>query len=176
MGYYDFITSGGGTVDWKGGDGYGIGLIAEYAWNNYIALQSGIWYEVSYIDLRMEGSETIEARTEHWVIPFYVIASYSFDRFSVGVLAGLSFMHIRKSEFNGNMGNYSNIEVTQYLNYDMYGAAGGVQCKIGITRFIDVFAQGIAEIYANRFITKTQGTSEFLYDFRAVIGVMAKTY
>lgn len=176
-GYYNFVTVGGGTVDWEGGHGYGVGMAAEYKCNDVFSVQSGLWYGVSYINLTMERSGTIEARTESWVMPFYGIVSYSAEHFSIGILAGISFMHIRKSEFHGGMGPVSTIEVTEYLNYDMYGAAGGLQCKFGATRFVDVFVQAIAELYANKFIIDTGGrTAEYMYDIRVVAGVLLRAY
>lgn len=175
-GYYDFVTVGGGTVEWKGGNGYGVGIIAEYMLSSVFALQTGFWYGVSFIDLSMYGSDTVEARTLYWVIPLYLVASYSAGSFSGGIIGGVSFMHIRKSVFHGGMENFSQVEVTEYLNYDMYGFTGGLQMKIGIARFIDVFMQGLAEIYANKFISTSGVTAEYLYDFRIVAGVMLKTY
>ncbi len=175
-GYYDFLTVEGGTVDWEGGNGYGIGVVAEYRCNEVLSLQSGLWYGINYIDLTMEGSDTIEARTENWVVPFYFIASLPIDHFSMGLLAGMSFMHIRKSEFFGEMETSSSLEVTEYLNYDMYGFAAGFQMKIGVARFIDLFVQGLAEIYANKFIIFTDRTADYLYDFRVIAGVMLRTY
>lgn len=175
-GYYDFVTAGGGTVDWEGGTGYGVGILAEYMLGDVFSLQTGFWYGVNFINLTMDGSDTIEARTEDWVIPFYFIVSYTSERFSGGLIAGLSFMHIRKSEFHGGMGTVASVEVTEYLNYDLYGVSGGLQVKIGVARFVDLFFQGLAEIYANKFIISTGGTAEYLYDFRVVTGVMLKTY
>ncbi len=176
-GYYNFVTVGGGTVDWEGGDGYGIGIVAEYMLSDIFSIQTGFWYGVNYINLSMEGSGTIEARTANWVVPLYIIMTYSWEHASVGLLGGLSFMHIIKSEFRGGMGNVSEIDVSEYLNYDLYGPSGGLQVKIRVARFVDLFMQGLAEIYANKFIeTSGGGTAEYLYDFRVVAGVMLRTY
>ncbi len=176
-GYYNFITIGGGTVDWEGGDGYGIGIVAEYMLSDIIAIQTGFWYGVNYINLSMKGSDTIEARTVNLVVPFHFILVYSWEYVSAGLLGGFSFMHVAKSEFRGGMGNVSEIEVTEYLNYDLYGIAGGLQIKIRVARFVDVFMQGLAEIYANKFIESAGGgTAEYLYDFRVAAGVMLRMY
>ncbi|MCX7679802.1 MAG: hypothetical protein N2316_11385 [Spirochaetes bacterium] len=179
--YCNFIDVAGGTVEWKGGVGYAFGFVAEYAGNDFFSVQSGFWYGVNFIDLTMQlsqnqMSDTIEARTEFWILPFYFIFSYTIDSGSIGAIAGINFMHIRKSEFRGTMGTDTTLEITEYLNYDQYGPVGGIQIKIGISRYVQVFVQGLAEVYAKKFITAVERTAEYLYDYRAVGGILLKMY
>jgi len=178
-GYYNFITSGDDTVVWEGGTGYGGGLVFEYMWNDVFGVHSGLWYAVSIIDLKFDEDDpmTVEARTEHLLFPLYLITSYRRGRFGIGLLTGLNFMYVRKSEFYASspMGSMT-LDVSEYLRYDLYGLAGGFEMKFGVARFVDIFLGGLAEFYMRGFIKDTSGSVDYLYDFRVMTGVLFRTY
>jgi hypothetical protein len=178
-GYYDFVSTGTDQILWEGGTGEGFGFVVEYMWNDVFGIHTGLWYGVSFIDLKFDENDpmTIEARTEHIWMPLYLITSYRRGRMGIALLTGLNFMYVRKSEFYGEspMGDMS-IDITEYMRYDLYGFAGGLEFKLGITRFIDLFIGGIAEIYARGIIRENERSEDYLYDYRVISGVLFRTY
>ncbi len=179
FGSYDVIATGSDQLIWKGGTGYGGGLMFEYMWNQVFGIHSGFWYAVSTIELKFNENDpvTIDARTEHFWMPLYLITSYRSGMFGIGLLTGMNFMYVHKCEFlvDSPMGS-DEMDVTEYMRYDLYGIAGGLELKIGVTRFIDICIGGMAEIYARGFIKSTSRTQDYLYDFRFFTGVLFRTY
>ncbi len=178
-GYYNLVTNDAEELSWEGGYGLGGGFVFEYMWTGVFGVHSGLWYIISYIDMKM-GSDfpiTVKTRSEQIVFPLYLITSYRQGRFGIGLLTGFNFMLVRKCEFvSFPLNEDGRMDVTEYIRYYQYGVAGGFEMKFGVTRFVDFFIGGLAEYYLQGFLKDVDQSSDCLYDFRLMAGVLFRTY
>ncbi len=89
---------------------------------------------------------------------------------------GPTFMYLHETMFFANSSMGGDIDVTEYMRYDLWGLSGGLQIKIGMTRFTDFFLAGMADIYLRGIIKSGDNSQDYLYDFRLISGVMLRTF
>ncbi len=172
-GVYDFAVEGGdkndgpGNVEssWSAGGGF----VLELMLGKYFGLQTGLWFQHSeYV-----YEDDFKAFGENLLLPFYLLTSVNYGRLTLGLLAGVHLAHVTRSEFSG--GGMS-MDALKYINYEQAGVAGGIEMKLAIFRFVDLFVAVVGERYLTSFYEDETGSPAFLYGATVRGGCMFRTY
>jgi len=177
-GMYDVRTTGDDDLSWDTGKVYGGGVIFEYMFNNYFGLHSGVWYGRFEGEVRFDNDGVpIDTTSQVYSMPLYLITSLRYGRFAAELLTGFDFVYVAKSEFEReSLSGPERADISHFIRYRQYAASGGLQFKIGITRFIDIFVGGIASYYITDFIESDDSSQTHFYTFTATAGVLLRTF
>jgi hypothetical protein len=147
--------------------------------NNTFGIHSGLWYGLSKVKLKMKAGDSgpaggIYAETSSFYFPICLITSFGSTSFSFNILTGLSYTYIRKCVLTASG---MEMDMSDYLNYHQTGLTFGLNVKFEIVAFVDIFIGGIADYYITSFSRNFGDDSRSnFYDFRAIAGVMFRTY
>ena len=188
-GFYDVIHDYGKGGNWKEGDGYGGGMIFEAMLSNRFGIHSGIWYSQFTLTLDIadhsqegttEGPEVWfdnEIKTDIITVPIYLITSFRLSVFSFNFLTGFNFSYITESSMSTKTPEgKESADMKKYLGYSQVGVGGGLEIKISLPGFIDIFFSGTGERYFNDLVKENKEWSDFLYNYKAMAGIMMRTY
>lgn len=189
-GFYDVIHNYGEGNNWEEGDGYGGGIIFEAMISNRFGIHSGIWYSQFTLTLEItdyyqdeeEGITQVEwfrneVKSEIITVPIYLITSFRLSVFTFNLLTGFNFSYVTESSMSTKtMEGKESAEIKKYIGYSQAGVGGGLEIKISLPGFIDIFFTGTGERYFNNLFNENKEWSDFLYNYKAMAGIMMRTF
>jgi len=174
FGIYDLQSSESGDDgpgNTKFSQSFGGGLILETMLSSRFGVHTGLWYQHTSYAFYTEG---VTMTTENLLMPVYLLTSFNSGPFSLGLLAGLHLAYFTKVDFEFEG---SGSDVIKYTNAKQLGVAGGLEFKLAIFRFVDVFVSAVAEKYLTALFDGGGGDSpQYIYGATIRSGILFRTF
>lgn len=184
----DSPNSGSGLGRVDQGSMYGGGLAFESMFNRYLGLHIELLYSYVHLDYKANEYESTLAsygigfvigtrKTETYsriiVMPVYLMPSYTYRRFTAGMLLGVHLNYIFEAKYKSSG---LSLDAMKYVNYHPVNIAGGLQFKFAVFRFVDVFLSVVAERGLTSYFDDADGSSERFIGLSARAGVLFRTF
>lgn len=164
---------------------YGGGVVFESMFMRYLGLHVELLYNYTYQKFKSHiysgspglyyetGSSTTEATSRSIVMPVYLMPSYTYKRFTAGMLLGVHLLYTFEAKVESSGQRF---DAMKYINYKQVNIAGGLEFKFAVFRFVDVFVSVVAERGLSSYLDDIEGLSERFYAFSARAGVLLRTF
>ncbi len=181
----DDPSRGGGPGRIEQGYMYGGGLAFESMFNRYLGLHIEMLYAYQYLKYKgsmysnysglyyKTGSVKTETYSRSILMPVYLLASYTYKRFTAGMLLGVHLYYIFEAEFESSG---QSMDAMKFVNSQQANIAGGLEFKFAVFRFVDIFVSAVAERGLTSYLDDIEDSSERFYGFSARAGVLFRTF
>ena len=168
--------------DFSSDPGYagGVSLVFEKMFSNRFGIHSGLGYLET--EFKIKNTEIDNVFVDYWHLkavsmPLLLITSFNFDSFSINLLTGLNFYHIFSSQIKtgDETTDLSEADALPHTISNPVMASAGVNFKIRISKFTDLYLGAIGEISIQDIFNDTDSNISRFVSTRAIAGVLFRT-